>query len=85
VPELRKHNWAENRYADFNLWASGIGAKTRGRASLDHRLSSHSGVRAVFLALLKHLSLALGRCNILGKESSFGYEERLMAHPLNTW
>lgn len=35
VESLREHGWAENRLADFNLWAAGVGASAPTQASLD--------------------------------------------------
>lgn len=69
VEELMKSKWAENRLADFNLWASGIGALARNRASLDHRLAQKPDARDIILTLLRHLSSAVLECRALGQSN----------------
>ena len=65
--ELTKHGWAENRLADFNLWAAGIGALANGRTSLDHRLELLPETRDVVSGLLQHLTAIVQRCVHLGR------------------
>ena len=59
--------WAENRLADFNLWASGIGASARGRASLDSRLALKPEAREVIANLLRLLAGVVDECKKLGQ------------------
>lgn len=66
VPKLKDDEWAENRLADFNLWASGIGALAPHRASLDHRLALRPDVRNVIKGLLQILHTELEECIDLG-------------------
>lgn len=67
VEALGKDEWAENRLADFNLWASGIGASTRSRASLDARLALRPEVREVIANLLRLLAATVDECKKLGE------------------
>jgi len=66
-----KDEWAENRLADFNLWASGIGASARNRASLDARLAVRPDARDVIASLLRLLNSVVEECMILGRVTSF--------------
>ncbi|KAK8059236.1 WD repeat-containing protein 88 [Apiospora saccharicola] len=59
--------WAENRLADFNLWASGIGASSRHRASLDARLSVNKDARDFIHNLLRALHNTLEQCKDLAQ------------------
>lgn len=51
--------WLENRLADFHLWADGVGAMAKDRASLDHRFESYGSeflpVRTLLLILRSDL------------------------------
>jgi hypothetical protein len=67
VEELMKNEWAENRLADFNLWASGIGASASNRASLDARLALKSDARDIIANLLRLLNTVVEECILLGK------------------
>ena len=67
VDGLMKAEWAENRLADFNLWASGTGASGRSRASLDARLALRPDARDVITNLLLLLNTAVEECIALGK------------------
>jgi hypothetical protein len=69
VKELMKNEWAENRLADFNLWASGLGASVRGRASLDARLASRPDARDAVENLLQVLTGAIEDCKALGERT----------------
>ncbi|KAK6603633.1 Vegetative incompatibility protein HET-E-1-like protein 15 [Botrytis cinerea] len=64
---LTKNEWAENRLADFNLWASGIGASTRSRASLDSRLALRPETRNVIANVLRLLAATVDKCTKLGE------------------
>jgi hypothetical protein len=66
-PELMKHQWAENRLADFTLWDSGIGASARDKVSLDHRLASQPETQDVVLSLLRTLAAEADRCTEQGR------------------
>ncbi|KAF4946044.1 hypothetical protein FGADI_11481 [Fusarium gaditjirri] len=59
VEELMQNEWAENRLADFNLWASGLGASIQGRASLDARLALRPDARDAVANLLQVLTDAV--------------------------
>ena len=65
--ELMKNEWAENRLADFNLWASGVGASVTGKASLDARLATRPDARDVVANLLQVLTGAIEECKALGE------------------
>jgi hypothetical protein len=67
VEGLMKEEWAENRLADFNLWASGIGASARNQASLDARLALSPDARDVIANLLRLLNTVVEECMILGR------------------
>jgi len=67
VEPLTKNEWAENRLADFNLWASGIGASTRSRASLDSRLALRPETRDVIANVLRLLAATVDKCKKLGE------------------
>lgn len=72
APQLMQEQWAENRLADFNLWAAGVGASTHGPACLDSRLSSDELARDIVLSLLFSLNAHLDECIRLGKFSPVG-------------
>ena len=63
---LMHHEWAENRLADFNLWAAGVGASAEGRASLDSRLIFEPDVKTLVVNLLILLNGTVGECQELG-------------------
>lgn len=62
VPRLMEQEWAENRLADFNLWAMGAGALSTGKASLDHRLRANPEAHTILLNLLLMLRILLQKC-----------------------
>lgn len=62
VPRLMQQEWAENRLADFNLWAIGAGASNTGKASLDHRLRANPEAHTILLNLLLMLKILLQKC-----------------------
>ena len=67
IKELMKDEWAENRLADFNLWAAGVGASARQEACLDTRLSDEPGARQVVIGLLVSLEAYIEQCKSNGK------------------
>jgi hypothetical protein len=66
-PALMEQQWAETRLADFNLWASGIGALNRNKTSLDHRLATKPDAEVVVLSLLQSLEGAVDDCTKHGR------------------
>ncbi len=66
VPALMKDEWAENRLADFNLWANGVGALATGRTSLDSRLALRPQDRNIIMKLLHLLKSLVDNCRKLG-------------------
>ncbi len=66
VPALMKDEWAENRLADFNLWANGVGAMATGRISLDSRLALRPRARNIIMKLLHLLKSLVDNCRKLG-------------------
>lgn len=61
-PRVMDQEWAENRLADFKLWAKGAGALAPGKASLDHRLASSAETHSIILNLLVMLSMLMEDC-----------------------
>lgn len=53
--ENESPEWFENRLADFNLWAAGLGASKLGRASLEHRLRDRPDVAEIIQGMLDEL------------------------------
>ncbi|KAK5000610.1 WD repeat-containing protein 88 [Elasticomyces elasticus] len=66
IPSLMERAWAENRLADFNLWAAGVGAFSQRKASLDERLAFQPDAVAVVVNLLVLLAELVERCKELG-------------------
>jgi len=64
--QLTEGEWAEIRLADFNLWASGMGALLRNKMSLDGRLSLRADARDTVKNLLQLLQASVGECISLG-------------------
>ena len=64
-----RDEWIDNRIADFNLWASGIGALSKNRSSLDARLELRPDLRSMVIDLLQLLILLIEDCIELGKSS----------------
>lgn len=62
TPRLMQEEWAENRLADFNLWAMGVGATSTMKASLDHRLRANPDARTILLNLLLMLKILIQKC-----------------------
>ncbi|RGP78855.1 calcium calmodulin-dependent kinase [Fusarium longipes] len=70
IEELMRNEWAENRLADFNLWASGIGASVHGKASLDARLASRPDARDAVANLLQVMNSAVEECKAAAQSGS---------------
>lgn len=69
---LMDSEWAENRLADFNLWASGIGAAATetDKISLGARLRGRPTLLTIFIRLLQMLIGFLEECLALGVHQS---------------
>ncbi|KAK6857347.1 protein phosphatase-1 [Apiospora arundinis] len=70
IAGLMELEWAENRLADFNLWANGIGAFATNRASLDERLSRDPDTRSIIVHVLELLQSCVQQCQSLGNSST---------------
>ncbi|KIV87892.1 hypothetical protein PV11_03408 [Exophiala sideris] len=81
TPLLMEHEWAENRLADFTLWASGIGAAAAvsDKISLDARLAGKPALINIFVQLLQMLLGFLARC----QNSRAPRHDRLEEQPEN--
>ena len=64
VKPLMRNSWPENRLADLNLWASGVGALARPEASLDRRLQYQPKTGRVLSNLLLTLGDFINGCRI---------------------
>jgi len=64
--KLMQNEWAENRLADFNLWASGLGVLVHRRASLNARLALRPDARDAVANLLQVFTVAVEGCKALG-------------------
>lgn len=67
IKSLTRQEWAENRLADFNLWAAGIDAFANTTASLDQRLAFKPEVRTVVTNLLITMQIFIKDCKELGR------------------
>lgn len=74
VPTLQE--WAENRVADLNLWASGAGALRVGKAFLDARLFLNPDAKIFVVNLLGMLQAFVERCVETGTVKSLYLVER---------
>ncbi|MCJ1349815.1 hypothetical protein MMC31_008056, partial [Peltigera leucophlebia] len=70
ITSLVHNEWAENRLAEFNLWAAGVGASMKQRASLDKRLAFETDVRDVVTDLLITLKAFIEECRKLGLQEN---------------
>lgn len=61
------HEWAENRLAEFKLWADGVGAFASDRASLDMRLAMELETHSLILNLLILLEGCIEACKTAGE------------------
>lgn len=68
IRSLMNKQWAENRLAEFNLWAARIGASKK-RASLDERLAFRLEMRENLTNLLLTLKSFVDDCKELGRLS----------------
>ncbi|ETS74203.1 hypothetical protein PFICI_14069 [Pestalotiopsis fici W106-1] len=59
---LVQYEWAENRLAEFNLWAAGTGAFAGERASLDSRLAHQPDTRDFVINILSLLQGCIEKC-----------------------
>ncbi|KAF9779083.1 hypothetical protein IL306_002663 [Fusarium sp. DS 682] len=66
IKPLGVNGWAENRLADFNLWAAGVGASAKTKASLDWRLHYQPKARIVLVSLLITLRDFIEECKDRG-------------------
>lgn len=62
IAALTDNQWAENRRADFKLWADGVGAQASRNASLDARLEGREHELSLINTLLLNLRSYLGDC-----------------------
>jgi len=67
VEALQEQGWAENRLADFDLWAAGVGASAAAQASLDWRLYFQPEARIVLTNLLVTLKEFVEQCRESGE------------------
>ncbi|KAK8037761.1 hypothetical protein PG991_001107 [Apiospora marii] len=68
--ELMEMEWAENRLADFNLWANGIGAFAGSQASLDDRLRRDPETQGIVVNVLELLQGSIQQCHSLDQSSN---------------
>ncbi|OTA57630.1 hypothetical protein K449DRAFT_131949 [Hypoxylon sp. EC38] len=68
---LMYEEWAENRLADFNLWAAGSGVFASQKASLDHRLSGQPSLLSLVATSLTLLNDYIEECKVVGMANSF--------------
>lgn len=59
---LMEHQWAENRFADFNLFVDGVGALSVSRVSLDSRLETRPNDLVLIKSVLAMLKDFLVQC-----------------------
>jgi hypothetical protein len=64
---LMRYEWAENRLAEFKLWAAGTGALASDRASLDVRLAIESETKKLVVNILILLRACIERCRQAGE------------------
>jgi hypothetical protein len=64
---LMQYEWAENRLAEFNLWAAGTGAFAGERASLDARLALELETHTFVISILILLLGCIEKCQDTGK------------------
>ncbi|KAI0144953.1 hypothetical protein BJ166DRAFT_597014 [Pestalotiopsis sp. NC0098] len=70
---LMQYEWAENRLAEFNLWAAGAGAFAGERASLDAKLALQIDTQTFVISILSLLLGCVEKCRDteLGKFSNY--------------
>lgn len=64
---LMQYEWAENRLAEFNLWAAGAGAFAGERASLDARLALQIDTQTLVISILSLLLGCVEKCRDAGE------------------
>lgn len=67
LPLLMHHEWAENRLAEFKLWADGVGAFASDRASLDMRLAMEWETKNLVMSILILLQGCIETCISAGE------------------
>lgn len=67
---LMDHQWAENRFADFNLFVDGVGALSTSTASLDSRFESRPDDLILVQSILTMLKDFLAECISCAKAQS---------------
>ncbi|KND91791.1 hypothetical protein TOPH_03388 [Tolypocladium ophioglossoides CBS 100239] len=67
---LMKHQWAENRFADFNLFVDGVGALSTSTASLDSRFEFRPDDLVLIKSVLIMLKNFLVQCIRCAEEQS---------------
>jgi hypothetical protein len=80
TPRLMHQEWAENRLADFNLWASSAGASATGKASLDYRLRENLDAHTILINLLSMLRILVQKCISQGKVRALTVSSLTDAH-----
>jgi hypothetical protein len=65
-----QYEWAENRLAEFNLWAAGTGAFASEKASLDSRLALEWETKNLIVGILISLLGCIERCFHAGEALS---------------
>lgn len=73
ISPLREHEWAENKWAEFNLWAANTGAFASERALLDARLSVDWETKNLVVSILMLLLSCVEQCRKAGKIHSLLY------------
>lgn len=66
---LMQYEWAENRLAEFKLWAAGTGAFASDKASLDARLSANWETKSIIKNLLILLTSCINKCQTIGERA----------------
>jgi hypothetical protein len=69
IPGLMQYEWAENRLAEFNLWAAGAGVFAGDRASLDSRLAVESETLNLVISILILLLGSVKKCQEICRTS----------------
>lgn len=64
---LMQYEWAENRLAEFNLWAAGAGAFAGERASLDAKLALQIDTQTFVISILSLLLGCVEKCRDTGE------------------
>lgn len=70
IPVLMELEWAENRLAEFKMWAQTTGAFAGEKASLDARLALEPDVQNLVMSMLILLHGCVERCEKLSQTTS---------------